>query len=392
MVAVMHARNLGEALKLIMDERGWSQTRLGRELGQSQDWVSDIVRGKRDTYVKKAARLLDKVGWELHITSKTDGGKAEDDPVNRREFVAGAASALFVPSPKTTPFHDPSYVNRLTQRAAQAHYQNGGDSLTAALLHHARKIHSAAVNGGHELQSAASEFMRRGSYVLHQAGRPDLAARFANSAIRNASQAADPDRHAAAYFALIHATTFNGRDGSVSTAGRDGSRAVMLARRGLAIPGIGDATRADLNVCLSCGLANVPGNERQSRVALEEALSVDAVPTVDRADIIGHAGNALRDMGERRGALRLLSDASRRSAPYSQFNQAQYLCDQIMVTLDMREPEPAASLMNDLAYLVPLVDSTKVDNQVGEVLRTAEPWKTVPEVREARTRLQSVRA
>lgn len=384
------ARNLREALKLIMESHGWPQSRLARELGVSQPWVSDIVRGAHDCPFGKAVSLLAKVGWEVRITPKVDGGEAEDDPVKRREFLAGAASVGFVPSPKTTPFHDPFYVNQLAQRITQAHYQTGGSSMTATLLHQARKINSASVSGGRELQSAASEFMRRGSYILRQAGRSDISTRFANSAVRHASQATDPDKQAEAYFALIHATTFNGHDGSLSTAGKGGSGAVVLARRGLEVPGVGDLPRADLNVCLACGLANVPGNERQARIALKKALSIDTGPAVDRAVIIGHAGNALRDMGERREALKLLEDAIRQCAPHSHFNHAQYLCDQIMITLAMREPERAASLMNDLSYVVPFVDSARVDRQVEHVLRSAKPWATVAEVRDARTRLQSV--
>src|SRR5256885_13231846 len=108
----MQARNLGEALEAIMNDRGWSQTRLGRELGVTQSWVSRVVNGKIDPRMRTATGMLAKVGWQVRISPKTE----EDDPVNRREFVAGAASVLFVPSPKTTPFHDPSYVGLLTRR------------------------------------------------------------------------------------------------------------------------------------------------------------------------------------------------------------------------------------------------------------------------------------
>jgi hypothetical protein len=370
-----------------MEQRGWTQTQLGRELGLSQDWVSAVIHGRRDPGFARTTNYLVSVGWEVVIRPKRE----DTDLVKRRQFVVGAASAFFVQSPKTTPFHDPSYVELLAKRAAQALYQTGGSSLAATVVDQARKVNSAAVNGGRELRSAASEFMRRGSYLLRHAGRSDIAARFANSAIRHAYQAADPDRNAEAHFALIAAIAFNGREGSKSMAGKNSGQAVMLARRGLGISGISDSSRADLNVCLASALANVPGNEGQARSALKEALRIDSGPMVDRANIFGHAGNALRDMGERREALKMLEEAVRQGAPYSPFNQAQYLCDQIMITFDMRAPDLAVSRMNDLSYVVPLVDSASVDRQVGDVLRAAEPWATVSEVREARTRLRSVR-
>src|SRR5256885_13427293 len=181
----MHVTNLGDAFKRIMNDQGWSQTRMGRELGVSQSWVSRVANGILDPGTRTAASLLAKVGWELRIAPKSE----QDDPVKRREFVTGAASALFIPSPKTTPFHDPSYVDLLTQRMAQAHYAQGGDSQIMALIDHGRRIWSASIRGDRALQSAASDFIRFGSYVVHQAGRADIAAQFANSALRLATQA-----------------------------------------------------------------------------------------------------------------------------------------------------------------------------------------------------------
>jgi hypothetical protein len=57
----------------------------------------------------------------------------------------------------------------------------------------------------------------------------------------------------------------------------------------------------------------------------------------------------------------------------------------------MREPSQAASLMNTLSYIVPLVDSTRLVRQVDQIGRITRPWSAVPEIRDARERLQSVR-
>src|SRR4051812_30424930 len=110
----MEARNLPEALKLIMEQRACSGSRLASELGVSQQWLSDVYRGKKDTPTTKAIRLLASVGWELVIRPKRE----ESDPVKRREFVTAAASVMFVPSPKVGPHQDPSYLAELTQRVA----------------------------------------------------------------------------------------------------------------------------------------------------------------------------------------------------------------------------------------------------------------------------------
>lgn len=370
-----------------MEDHGWSQTRMGRELGVSQSWVSRVANGILDPGTRTASSLLAKVGWELRIMPKPE----EDDPVKRREFVTGAASALFIPPPKTTPFHDPSYVDLLTQRMAEAHYAQGGDSQIMTLIGQGRKIQSAAISGGRALQSAASDFMRFGSYVFHQAGRADIGARFANNALHLATEARNSDKQASAYFALSIVNGFNGNESSLDASAKTASRAVMFAQRGLRIPGIGDEPRAYLYGFLACGLANVPGNERQARSAIDRALNINAVPAIDRADIVGIVGNALRDIGERREALRTFEETVRLHAPYSPFLQARYLGDQIMLAFDMREPSLAASLMNTLSYMLPMVDSTVVDRQVAQMLRASRPWSAVPEVRDARERLQSVR-
>lgn len=317
----------------------------------------------------------------------------EEDPVERREFMAGAASALFVPSPKTTPFHDPSFVRGLTTRTARIHTEVGGDSLSAAVVKQARKIHSAALNGGKELQLAASDYMRWGSYVLRQSGHNREALNLAGGALNQATLANNQEKQAIAYFALsLNAgTSALKEEGRGATFRGDSSKAVMYARRGLSIPDMSDETRAYLNASLARGLANVPGHERAARAAVDQALSVESLPAIDRADITGISGNALRDVGAHREALRTLQEARQFSGPISPFLHVRDLGGQILLSLDMRDASQAAALMDEMLYVIPLVDSTKVSRQVDLILRATEPWSTVREVREARERIQATR-
>lgn len=380
----MQARNLGEAFEMIMIDRGWSQTRLGRELGASQSWVSRVVNGILDPGTRAASGKLARVGWQLRITPETK----EDEPVKRREFVAGAASVLFVPSSNATPFHDPSYVELLTRRTVQINNEMGGDSLTAPLLRQARKIQAASAGGGREFHMAASEFMRRGAYVLRQSGNADHALKFADNALAHAARAGDHNEQAAAYFALgfipaaFAANTSNGNAG----------RAVTFAQRGLRLPDVTDENRAFLNACLARGFANTPGCERQTRTAIERALNFDSLHDVERADVMGIAGNALRDARAYRDALAMLDDAVRLCGALAPFLQAIHLGDQSLIALNTRDPSRAASHMQKLAYVVPLVDSTEVDRQVRHILDSSKPWAAVPEIRTARERLQFVKA
>lgn len=41
-----------------MEQKGWTQTDLARELGVSQAWVSEMSRGQKDTGMAKAVNLL----------------------------------------------------------------------------------------------------------------------------------------------------------------------------------------------------------------------------------------------------------------------------------------------------------------------------------------------
>lgn len=265
---------------------------------------------------------------------------------------------------------------------------SGGDSLTATLLGQARKIQAASAGGDRGLHLAASEFMRRGAYVLRQSGRTDHALKFAENALAHAKRAEDHDEQAAAYFAL----GFIPASFAANTSSGNAGRAVMFAQRGLRLPDVTDENRAFLNACLARGFANIPGCERQARTAIERALNFDSLHAVEKADVMGITGNALRDARAHREALATLDDAVNLCGPLAPFLHAVHVGDQALIALNTRDPARAASYMQTLAYVVPLVDSTEVDRQVRHILNSSKPWAAVPEMRTARERLQFVKA
>src|SRR5690242_19103050 len=130
----MEARSLPEALNLIMEQRGCSQTQLGRDMGKSQSWVSTVINGERGHDFTKVIKCLARVGWEVVIRPKRE----EPDPVKRREFhqrvitigaasaVEAARSATLIPSPMAGPFKDPAIIRDLAVRLASNQREQGG--------------------------------------------------------------------------------------------------------------------------------------------------------------------------------------------------------------------------------------------------------------------------
>jgi transcriptional regulator with XRE-family HTH domain len=127
----MDADVLPKALKAIMTRKGWSQVDLAAELGVSQSWVSQTSRGVKDSGIAKVQRLLDRIGWEVRITPKT-----EEDPVKRRDFVTAVGSIAFVSSPKVGPYQDPEYVRALADRLARDRYEQGGIPVASTAIRH----------------------------------------------------------------------------------------------------------------------------------------------------------------------------------------------------------------------------------------------------------------
>lgn len=96
----MKVESLGDAFRVVVDRTGWSGSRLARELGTAQPWISMVLNGRRDPGMRRSAELLARAGWELQLVPRT----REDDPVKRREFLLGAASVVFVPTQTASPY------------------------------------------------------------------------------------------------------------------------------------------------------------------------------------------------------------------------------------------------------------------------------------------------
>jgi transcriptional regulator with XRE-family HTH domain len=162
----MDARSLPEALRKIMERRGWTQTELARELGMSQTWVSQVVRKQKDPGIAKTIRLLGRIELEVHISAKWE----ETGPVERREFIAAAASVLFIPAGSTSPYQDRAYLETLIGSLARNRYSVGGIPLApSALAHVARAQKALADVKNGTLLATASELMAQITLILYDA-------------------------------------------------------------------------------------------------------------------------------------------------------------------------------------------------------------------------------
>ncbi|MGW4799354.1 hypothetical protein ACWEPC_43760, partial [Nonomuraea sp. NPDC004297] len=88
--------------------------------------------------------------------------------MERREFLAAAASVVFVPSAATSnPYLDPDYVRTLTDSLARARYELGGLPLTPRALAHTRQVGALqAAMLSTQLQEAASDLIYQVSVTL----------------------------------------------------------------------------------------------------------------------------------------------------------------------------------------------------------------------------------
>lgn len=105
---VRTAADLGKRLRNQRKARGWSQTELGRAIGVSRFWVSQMERGKESVelgLVLDAARAL---GMLVDVS---DAARA---PVSSGSPAADIASIVARPSPGRTPlvFRDPPAPRR----------------------------------------------------------------------------------------------------------------------------------------------------------------------------------------------------------------------------------------------------------------------------------------
>ncbi|GLZ07451.1 hypothetical protein Acsp03_49170 [Actinomadura sp. NBRC 104412] len=371
----MEVRTLPDALKAIMASNHWTQSDLARELGVSQVWVSEVSRGKKDTTVTKAIGLLARVGWEVRISPRAE------EPVQRREFMAAAASVIFVPSGTSSPYQDAEYVTTVADSLARNRYELGGMPLAAAAVGHIARMEKVLNGSGDaSLQRAASALANQAALVLYDAGRLAAADHAGASSLEFAVRAKDPEGQARAYDGLSRISLYRG----------DFARAVRYAERGLKVPDMSNSQRASLYMRLGRSLAHMPAQKHASRSALDQARSVGGLSPFGEAALIGDVGIGLGHLRIYREAGTLLGKAAARIGQWSPLFQAQYLGRQIQTSFRASDPAFAADRMTELARALPFVASARVNSRVAEILSTSRKWERVPEVREAREQLQSV--
>lgn len=371
----MEVRTLPDALKAIMESNGWSQSDLARELGVSQVWVSEVSRGIKDTTFTKAIGLLGRVGWEVRLSPRAE------DPVQRREFMAAAASVIFVPSPKTSPYQDASYVDALAGALARNRYELGGMPLVVPATSHISRIEKAlASTQPPALLQAAAHLADQAALVLYDAGKLGAADHAEALSLELARRAEAPEAQARAYDGLSRISLYRG----------DHSRAVAYAERGLKVSDVTNNQRAALYMRLGRSLAVIPGQRQSSRSALDQARSVGGLTPFDEAALVGDVGIGFGQLRVYREAGALLSEAAESIGRWSPLFQAQYLGRQVQTALRAADPAFAADRMAEMTRALPFVASARVTKRATEILKASAQWTRVPEIREAREHLQAV--
>ncbi|HEU5159206.1 MAG TPA: hypothetical protein VFU43_19575 [Streptosporangiaceae bacterium] len=379
----MEVRSLPEAFKMIMRKRGYTQHQLARELGKGQGWVSDVINGKGGLEFAKVINTLTRVGLEVVIRPIRE----KADPVKRREFVAAAASVMFVPSPKTGPYEDPAYLRELTRRVAADRYQNGGAPGAVPAMRHIRQIRSAVGSRDKQLQMAASGLAVEAVWTLSDAGQYDAGQKVGELGLVLARTSGDADTQSRALSVLARIQHHRG----------DAGLAVKYAQQATKLHDVPAQQQAWLKLRHGWSLTMVNGHEGEARHVLDhvgnflgEPRGGDPQAARDTADLMGSVGSALYDLGEYREAQVWLDEAVQSLGGSWPRLHGVFLAQQISASLRASQPEFAADRMLTLARVVPLVNSVRLNKEVKGVLAASGPWCTVPEVRAARDQLRAV--
>lgn len=373
----MGVTRLGDAFAEIMRRHGWSGAKLARRLGVSQPWVSMVLAGKRDPGLARSAQLLRTVGWQLELVPSE-----EDDPVKRRQFLASAASVALIPSPTTnSPYRDAAYVRLLADRLAHTEEQIGGAPLVREALCHVQHIAPAALGTDTGLQSAGSRLARQAALVLHDTRDLDRAERVAGLSLTLAAHAKDGQAQAHAYATLALIRNYGGPR----------SRAAEYVRRGLALHGLDDATRAALLVRLARSLAVLPGQERPVRRALDEAQALaEQLSPAEGAEVMANSGIALSDLGQHSSGAADLQAAVASVEGRSPLLAGLYQARLTKSAIQAGDVGAMTEGMNALALVAPLLTSRRMSIHIRHILTDTRRWETVPEIRRAREQLREV--
>ncbi|MEV6154832.1 helix-turn-helix domain-containing protein [Nonomuraea sp. NPDC052129] len=372
----MDVRTLPEALKAIMEERNWTQIQLAQELGVSQAWISRVCRGVADTSLTRAKQLLARVGWEMRFSPSVE------EPVERREFLAAAASVMFVPSAvSSNPYLDPDYVRALADSLARGRYELGGVPIAARALGHVKQItHIPMKTVGIELQGAASDLMYQAGIALYDAGRLAQAEHAGMTALDLAHHAQNFPAQARAYDALSRVSLY--RD--------DPMRAVQYAQRGLRIPGLPSSRQSSLHMRLGRALAGIKGSQKDARTALDRALDARGLSAFAEATLGGDVAIGLSQLGQFNQAEQLLGNAAEAMGQWSLLFQAQYLGRLAQTAIQANKPTLAVHHIYGLTRALPFISSARVNNQAKDIIQSSAKWDRIPDVRVSRERLYAM--
>ena len=353
-----------------MDRRGWSGSRLAREAGVSQPWVSMVLGGRRDPGMRRSAELLERAGWELHVVPR------EEDPVKRQEFLRSAAGAglVFLPSVKADPYTCPEHLDRVAARLVYHESQMGGGAVAREALRHVRRTVAAAEAAGAAWHAAASRLCREAALILHDVRDLRQAEALARTALAFARTADDPTRQVQALDTL-----------SLTAAHLPDGRSAEYARRGLAMAGAEPAHRAVLAARLGRTLAITRGDRGEAHRSLEHALELSAGEL--GAEIVGNVGIGFSELGMAARAEQYLAAAAELTAS-SPFVHSLYLARQAKTAIRARQPEVAAERMTELAATAPLVDSPRLRIHERHIIDGTRHWAGVALVRDARDALR----
>jgi hypothetical protein len=384
MVPSMESRSLPDAIKTIMQAHGWSQAKLAREMGVSDDWLSKAKRADRDPSIGRVIKLLAGIGWEVVIRPKRE----EPDPVKRREFVAAAASVMFVPSPKTGPYEDPAHVRELARRVASAWYEHGGGTIAPTAMRHVRRVEPALAGRDRQLQEAASELAVQTVWTLNDARLFNAGENVGRLALELAKRSENADAQSRAYSALA---AINAERGSAD-------RALIYAGDGVTLPEVPEAQHAWMRLRRARTQAAVgPAHRRLARDELEGiAATLRDTPgfpgqsSFDVANMMGSVGRGLSEVGAHEAAHETLDEAVRLMGGSAPNFIGLNLVELTLAALGMAEPALAAHHMQALVRVAPMVNSRRLDDSLRRVLAASAPWAGVPDVRDARNHLKAL--
>ncbi|MBO3748977.1 hypothetical protein J5X84_23105 [Streptosporangiaceae bacterium NEAU-GS5] len=301
--------------------------------------------------------------------------------MERRDFLASAASVIFVPSTRSSPYLDENYVTTLAESLGRSRYELGGIALVPAALGHLRHIgQSMGQSRPKSLQRATSQLADQTTLILYDAGQLTHAEQSARMALEFARRGDDLQGQGRAYDALSRLSQDRG----------DYARGVIYAQRGLRLPDLANAQKASLSMRLGRSLALVPAQQKMSRDVLDQALSVGGISPFAEAALLGDVAIGLGHLGIYETAETMLSDAVEAIGRWSPLFRAQYLGRQVEIALRGASLDLAVERMHALARAIPFVNSARVNKRAADILGSSLKWDATPEIRQAREHIRTM--